>query len=83
MALSDTVGWIYFKKKNTDSAIQVLSNVVQKDPREAVYRYHLGAALLEKGDRSGAKKELMAAIGDHPSKVYEGKIRDLLTKVQN
>jgi tetratricopeptide (TPR) repeat protein len=83
MAFSDTVGWIYFKRKNTDSAIQVLTNVVQKEPKQAVYHYHLGAALLEKGDRAEARKQLQEAMNDKPSKVYEDRIRDLLAKVSN
>ena len=49
VGLSDTVGWIYLKKNLTDSAIQILSNVVQKDPRHPVYGYHLGSALYQKG----------------------------------
>jgi Flp pilus assembly protein TadD len=81
MAISDTVGWIYYKKKNTDSAIQVLSNVVQKDPTQAVYHYHLAAALLDKGDRSGAKRQLQEAMSAQPSKTYEGKIKEMLTQV--
>lgn len=83
MAFSDTVGWIYFKKKNTDSAIQVLTNVVEKDPRDAVFHYHLAAALLDKGERAEARKQLQAALDNRPSKNYTAKIRDLMSKVSN
>ena len=81
MAFSDTVGWIYFKKKNTDTAISVLTNVVQKDPREPVYHYHLAAALLEKGDRDEARRQLQSALENRPRKADEAKIRDLMGKV--
>ena len=83
MALADTLGWIYFKKKNNDSAIQVLTNAVQKAPRQAIYHYHLAAALLEKGDRVDARKQLQEAMNNQPPKVYEAKIRDLMAKVSN
>jgi tetratricopeptide (TPR) repeat protein len=81
-ALSDTVGWIYVKKNLPDSAIQILSNVVQKDPAQAVYRYHLGAALLQKGDTAGARVQLQAALADKPGKADEGKIGELLAKTR-
>lgn len=81
MALTDTIGWIYYKKKNTDSAIAVLTNVVQKAPRDPIYHYHLAAALYDKGDKTQAKRELQAAIDNRPSKLYEARIRDLMEKV--
>lgn len=82
-AFSDTVGWIYFKKKDTDSAIHVLTNIVQKDPTRPEYHYHLAAALLEKGDRAEARRQLQAALENRPSKAYEAKIRDLMGKVSS
>lgn len=83
MAVSDTLGWIYLKKKMTDSAIQVLSNAVQKEPKQPIYRYHLAAALFEKGDMAAAKKELQIAMNDQPPKAYEGRIRELLARIPN
>ena len=80
-AMSDTVGWVYFKKQASDTAIQVLSNVVQKEPGEPIYRYHLAAALLQKGDTTGAKRELQTAMTSKPTKLYEGRIKDLMAKI--
>jgi tetratricopeptide (TPR) repeat protein len=81
--VSDTLGWIYVKMKMTDSALQMLSNVVQKAPEEPIYRYHLAAALYDKGDMSGAKKNLLIAMSNQPLRAYEVKIKELLAKIPN
>ncbi|HEX4137650.1 MAG TPA: tetratricopeptide repeat protein [Bryobacteraceae bacterium] len=76
--LADTVAFIYLKKNLPDSAIQILSNVTRKNPKEPVFRYHLAMALLQKGDKSGAKRECQAALASGPGKADEAKIRALL-----
>ena len=81
MALADTLGWIYVKKKLPDSAIQILSNAVQKDPTSSVHRYHLAVALNDKGDKAGARQQLEAALANQPPKDVERQIRDLLAKL--
>jgi tetratricopeptide (TPR) repeat protein len=81
MALADTLGWIYVKEKLPDSAIQVLRNAVDKDPDTSVYHYHLAVAFNDKGDKAGARKQLEAALANHPSKDQEAKIRELLAKI--
>jgi tetratricopeptide (TPR) repeat protein len=81
LAFADTLGWIYVKKKLPDSAIQILSNAVQKDPQRTVSRYHLAIALIDKGDKARAKEQLEAALANRPNKDQEQKIRDLLNKL--
>ncbi len=53
----------------------------RKYPKFPTFRYHLGLALLEKGDKQGAKKELDAALASHPSRQDEARIRNLLSKM--
>jgi Tfp pilus assembly protein PilF len=43
-----------------------------------VYRYHFGAALLQKGDKAEARKQLEVALASQPSRPDELKISDLL-----
>jgi tetratricopeptide (TPR) repeat protein len=81
IALADTLAYIYLKKNLPDSAIQILSNATRKDPKQPVFRYHLAMALLQKGDKSGAKKECEAALADGPGKADETKIRALLASL--
>ena len=76
--LSDTLGWIYAKKKMNDSALQIFRNLVRKYPDDPTYRYHLGSVLLNQGDKRQAKAELEAALEKKPSKQEEASIRQLL-----
>jgi tetratricopeptide (TPR) repeat protein len=80
-SFSDTVGCIYLKKGLNDSAIQIFGNLVKKYPNYTIFRYHLGMALLGKGDKKGARKELETALASHPSRQNEARIRELLGKI--
>jgi tetratricopeptide (TPR) repeat protein len=79
--VADTLGWVYLKKNLTDNALVIFRELVQKQPANATYQYHLGAALLQKGDRAGAKQRLQAALGLKPNKDDEARIRELLAKL--
>lgn len=59
---SDTVGYIYLKKGLTDTAVQTFGKLVQKNPQLATFHYHLGLAMFQKGDKTGARKELESAL---------------------
>jgi tetratricopeptide (TPR) repeat protein len=80
-AIADTLGWIYLKKNLTEDAIRVLTDLVQQQPKNPIFRYHYGMALLQKGDRASAKRELETAMHNNPSKDDADKIRDLLTRL--
>ena len=45
------------------------------------FHYHYGMALLQKGDKPSAKRELETAIRNNPSKDDAGKIRQLLASM--
>jgi tetratricopeptide (TPR) repeat protein len=80
-AFSDTIGYIYLKKGQRDSAIRTFSNLARKYPTYATFRYHLGLALLENGDTVGAKKELQAALANHPAPQDMQRIKGLLDNI--
>jgi tetratricopeptide (TPR) repeat protein len=79
--ISDTLGWVYLKKNLSDNAISVFRDLVTKEPKNPTYRYHLGMALMQKGDRPTAKKELEVALQNNPSREEQGKIRELISKI--
>jgi len=79
--VSDTLGWIYLKKNLSDNAMDIFQRLVTRVPDNSTYRYHLGMALSQKGDRPRAIKELQQALHSNPSKEEEGKIRDLIGKL--
>lgn len=80
--VSDTLGWIYLKKNMSDSAIDIFQSLVDKAPTSSTYRYHLGMALAQKGDKPRALKELQQALRSNPPKDEESKIRDSINKLQ-
>ena len=60
--INDTLGWIQYRKGNYPVAVGLLSEVVQKVPQSAEYRYHLGMALSGAGQKNKAKEELSKAL---------------------
>ena len=79
--IADTLGWIYIKKNLSDDAVRVYKDLVAKDPTNAIFHYHFGMALLQKGDRPSARMELEKAIQNKPSKDDDVKIRELLQRI--
>ena len=76
--IMDTLGWIYIKKNLSDDAVRTFRELNQTDPNRASFHMHYGMALLQKGDKPSARKELETAIRFNPSKDEAGKIRELL-----
>jgi len=61
-AVSDTLGWIYYKKNAFLKAVSLLEESAQKLPKNQVVRYHLGMAYYKSGQNGLAKKELSEAL---------------------
>lgn len=78
--IADTVGWIFLKKNDVDSAMQIFQGLVKKYPDEPAFRYHYGAALLKKGDKTRARTELQTALDNKPPADIEKKVRELLAQ---
>lgn len=81
--MKDTLAWIYIKKSLSDDAIRLCRETIQAEPNNAVFHYHYGMALMQKGDREGAKKELGTALTDKPSHDDEQKIKETLQKLSS
>jgi tetratricopeptide (TPR) repeat protein len=79
--VSDTLGWIFLKKNLSDSALDTFRDLVNKAPNQSTYRYHLGMALAQKGDKIKAIKALQEALKYNPSKNERDEIQQLLTKL--
>ena len=80
--VSDTLGWIYLKKNMSDNAMDIFQGLVNKMPGNSTYRFHLGLAYAQKGDKPNALRELQQALRSSPAKDEENKIRDLINKLQ-
>ena len=79
--VSDTLGWIYLKKNLTDNAIDIFKDLVSKVPAQATFRYHLGMAYSQKGDKTRALKELQDALKYNPTKDDRDKIQQLIGRL--
>jgi len=78
----DTLGWVYVQRGLDQSAIRVLGALVKKHPNVAAYHYHLGVALLRGKQTRDAKRELLAALSEHPPSGLSDKIRSNLKQVR-
>lgn len=81
LEVSDTLGWIYLKKNMNDSAIDIFTDLVRKQPNHSTYQYHLGMALSQKGDRQRALKALEGALKSNPQREEATKIRELMGRI--
>ena len=56
--VSDTLGWIYYKKNLLPLAITTLQHCLELDPRNATASYHLALAYEKSGNRIEARRML-------------------------
>jgi tetratricopeptide (TPR) repeat protein len=61
-SISDTLAWVMYKKGNYSGAIPLLQDCVKKSPDSALYRCHLGLALMAAGKKESGKTQLQAAL---------------------
>jgi tetratricopeptide (TPR) repeat protein len=61
-SISDTLGWIYYKKNAYLKAIGLLKESAEKLQGNPVIHYHLGMAYFKNGQKELAKKELNQAL---------------------
>jgi tetratricopeptide (TPR) repeat protein len=78
---ADTIGWIYIKDDRNEDAARIYRILVDREPKNATFHYHYGKALMQKGDKASARKELETALRNNPSRDDEPKIRELLGKI--
>ena len=65
--VNDTLGWVYYKKDLHQMAVKTFESSVQKDPRNAMYLYHLGLAAAKAGEADKARKALEEALRLQPN----------------
>ena len=79
--VADTLGWIYLKKNLSDQAIDLFKRNVEQQPNSSTYRYHLGMAWYQKGDKTQARQALVDALKYNPSSYEKQKIQELMAKL--
>ena len=68
--VADTLGWAYVRRGLAANGLAHLLRVVQQQPQEPVFRYHLGAAYMQVRDLPKARAELQEAL--KLSKTFSG-----------
>jgi tetratricopeptide (TPR) repeat protein len=61
-SISDTLGWILYKRGLYQRALGLLQDSAQKLPGNAEVHYHLGMTLYQLQDRAGAERALSRAL---------------------
>jgi tetratricopeptide (TPR) repeat protein len=61
-SFQDTLAWALVKRGRPQEAVPMLRSLTQKFPDSALLAYHHGAALLESGQASQGKAQLIAAL---------------------
>jgi tetratricopeptide (TPR) repeat protein len=79
--VADTLGWVYIKKNLSDDAIKIFRDLLSKKPEHVTWRYHLAIALVQKGDRLQAKKEIETAMKNNPTADETQKLKELLGRI--
>jgi predicted Zn-dependent protease len=78
--LWDTTAWIYIKKSQAQAAASILEKLIRKYPDNSAYHYHYGLALLAKGDKTQARRELQIASRKHPTQNQQNQIQVALQR---
>jgi tetratricopeptide (TPR) repeat protein len=78
--VSDTLGMIYLRKNLSDNAIDIFQDLVAKNDR-ATFRYHLGMAFSQKGDKPRALEQLHRALQENPSREEKQQIEQLMNRL--
>jgi tetratricopeptide (TPR) repeat protein len=80
--ISDTLGWVYYKKNILSRAIVYLKEANDKVPSHPIMRYHLGMAYYKNGEKENARRELKRALELDPKFPGSEEAKDTLTKLK-
>jgi tetratricopeptide (TPR) repeat protein len=76
--VGDTLGFIYYKKNLASLAIDLFKASQTRDPKNALYEYHLGLAYASAGDSVRARGSLRKALALKPDFDGAAEARTLL-----
>jgi Flp pilus assembly protein TadD len=79
--VSDTLGWIYYKKGMFGNAVEMLKDAVDRRPDAVGFRYHFGLALAKNGDTKLARQTLEAALKLDPKAAEAAEAKGVLAEL--
>jgi tetratricopeptide (TPR) repeat protein len=65
--VTDTIGWVYYKKGIYKTARDYLKESAEKDRKNAMFQYQLGMAEWKLGDQEEARRNLLNAVTLDPA----------------
>lgn len=77
----DTAGWIYYRKNDLATALQIYQGLVSKHPANPGFRFHHAAVLLKQGRKAQARAELEAALASGAPSRLKKQIDELLSRM--
>jgi tetratricopeptide (TPR) repeat protein len=81
--VTDTLGWVYYKKKLSAQAIAAFEEITRAEPQNAIYYYHLGLAHTQAGDAVRARRALEETLKLQPNSAEAGDARKVLATLQS
>jgi putative PEP-CTERM system TPR-repeat lipoprotein len=79
--LTDTLGWVYYKKNLQPLATAAFQRCVEKEPSNPLYHYHLGLAYAKSGEPAKARQSLEKALALDPNFAGSSEARRLLASI--
>jgi putative PEP-CTERM system TPR-repeat lipoprotein len=79
--VSDTLGWIYYRRHMPTLAVPELERSVQKDPQNPSFHYHLGLVYSDLGETTKARIALQQALKLGPAFSGADQARALLAQL--
>jgi tetratricopeptide (TPR) repeat protein len=81
--VSDTLGWIYYKKNMPSQAIAALTDSAGRDPKNPLFFYHLGMAHAKAGNKEKARVALEKALSLRSDFPGSDEARETLQTLKN
>jgi tetratricopeptide (TPR) repeat protein len=81
-AISDTLGWIYYKKNIYSKAIDLFKESLTQLDNNPEIHYHLGMAYYKNGNLELAKKELQESLKLDPNHPGASESQRVLAEIQ-
>ncbi len=79
--VTDTLGWVYYKKGLYSRAVSMLKEAADKQPLNVDLAYHLGLAYAKNGDGRLAKEHLEGALRARPESPLAADAREALDQI--
>ncbi len=80
-AISDTLGWAYYKKKMFTRAEWLLEEALEESPQQPIIHIHLGQVLLAKGKKDQALQHITSGLDLSPPPQYKEIAQRLISTI--